>query len=235
MARRPSERRRHARPAARGAQIAGAARLPGLEARTARALRKPARIPDRGAVAPARRQDPARGSAAASVRRADLSLRGHHRKAGAGKRVQHADQGAIRHARHLAGSRRRVRAGWQAQAAQRGLPQDLGAVAQGHRGRAAYPHHRGRLRRQVRRRGCVGAVDPEHRVGRAAPPRLGRDRAQRPHDPVADTVGAAGRRDARHLRGRHRPQPNRERAARAQRGARGGRQSEIRFHQACLL
>ncbi len=56
-----------------------------------------------------------------------------------------------------------------------------------------------------------------------------------PHDPVADPVGAAGRRDARHLCGRHRPLADRERAARAQRGPRGGRQPEIRFHQACVL
>ena len=74
-----------------------------------------------------------------------------------------------------------------------------------------------------------------HRLGRGDAARHGRDRAHRPHHPVAGAVAAARRRDAGHLRRRHRPLPHRKRAARPQRGAGSGRPAEIRFHQACLL
>ena len=71
--------------------------------------------------------------------------------------------------------------------------------------------------------------------GARAAARSGRDRAQRPHHPVAGAVAAARRRHAGHLRRRHRPLPHRKRAARPQRRAGSGRQAQIRLHQACVL
>ena len=74
LARHASDRRRNARPAARGPQAAGAARLSGVEARAPDALRTARRISVGRTVACAGRQDAARRGAAPSVRRADLPL-----------------------------------------------------------------------------------------------------------------------------------------------------------------
>ena len=157
-----SRRFQRARPAARGAQTARAAGLPGLEGQAARSLsRRRARELH---LVPARRPRRQRRHHAEPRRRRHLSVRQRHREPRSRAPLRPADPGPARDARQSRRSGRGVRQQWPRRTVQSGLREDVEAVGGSAEGAAAHRDRGSLVQAAVRRRAdLAGAARGDHR------------------------------------------------------------------------